>query len=236
MRMTSKQIIPQKAAIFVVHLLFSTFLYAQTENQTVLKEQEPVRIKKYSLFGNIMDFRPDLPGDSYSFSSFHPIFKNFRNDIHFGNENPFRTFLFSQNKFESDLSGLGLIEHFTNQVRWNASSKINIDFGAGLAIQNTIMNPDIPNYQISFRAAIEYSFNDWLGAYLYGQYLTKPVNKPENYFDPFMYNNPLFIQNEMGGGLKANFKKTNLDFQIFSIYGSGLNKNSPVNSRIRIGF
>ena len=140
------------------------------------------------------------------------------------------------NKIESLLPGLGSYSQYTNQFRWNAGKKITVDFGAGLVMQNTVFDPFIPNYQISFRAALEYSFNDWLSAYLYGQYITQPLNKPDDYFDPVMHNNPLFIQSEIGTGVKAGFKKTNVDFQINSIYDGKFKGMTPINSKIKIGF
>nr|MBD3622183.1 hypothetical protein [Sunxiuqinia sp.] len=235
--MISKKTILQKNVLLILLLLFSTSLFAQTDNHAHQKAQEPVRIKKHDLFEHILEWEPSLFGDFFFFKTPRLFLKNeLRNTIQVSNENHFKTFSFSQNKFESNLQGLGSIEHFYNQVRWDAANKIKVDLRAGLAIQNTIMNPDIPNYQASLFASIEYSFNDRMSSYLYGQYLTNPVNKPDNYFDPFMHNNSLFLQNEIGSGLKANFKKAHLDFQIYSIYGTEPGNTNPVGSRIRIGF
>lgn len=236
--MASKQIIHQKAVIFIIQLLFCQFLFAQSENRVLMPEQDSIQFKKYTLFDNLTGFQPSYPGENRFFSPQNPAFRNIQPEFEFGKESPSKTFSISQNKFESVLPGLGSIENFSNQFRWNVGNRVTVDFGAGLAMQSTIMNPDITNYQLSFRAAIEYSFNDWLSAYLYGQYITKPINKPDDYFDPFMHNNALFLQNEIGGGVKANFNKTYIGIEFYSMPGQEFKSPllRPTNSRITIGF
>ena len=234
--MSLKQTIPIKAALVIVHLLFCHLIFAQTENQNITKEQEPVRLKKYGLFDNSLNFQPGNFAEPSYFNSPFPAFENYNSASFFHKNTSNYNFSISQNKFESIMPGLGSVAHYTNQFRWNAGKKTALDFGAGLAMQNTIIDPFIPNYQFSFRAALEYSFNDWLSGYFYGQYVTKPINKPDDYFDPFMHNNPMFIQSEIGAGVKAGFKRTNVDFQINSIYDTKSGGMTPVNSKIKIAF
>lgn len=234
--MPLKQTIPKKAAIVIVHLLFCHLLFAQTENQYNTIKQEPVRLKKYGLFDNSLNFQSGYFIEPTYFNSTFPAFENYNPASIFHKNSPTANFSYSQNKIESIMPGLGSYSHYTNQFRWNVGKKTALDFGAGLVMQNTIIDPFIPNYQISFRAVFEYTLNDWLSAYFYGQYITKPFNKPDDYFDPFMHNNPLFIQSEIGAGMKAGFKKTNIDFQINSIYDTKFGGMTPVNSKIRIGF
>jgi len=234
--MSLNQTIPIKAAIVIIHLLFCHLLFAQTENQKITKEQEPLRLKKYNLLDNSLNYQPGYFAEPFSFNSPFPTFENYNPNLFFQKSTQAASFSFSQKKFESIMPGLGSITHYTNKLRWNAGKKTALDFGAGLAMQNTIIDPFIPNFQISFRAALEYSFNDWLSAYFYGQYVTKPINKPDDYFDPLIYKNPLFIQTEIGAGMKAGFKKSSIDFQINSIYDSKFGGMTPVNSKIKIGF
>jgi len=234
--MSLKQTIPIKAALVIVHLFFCHLIFAQTENQNITKEQEPVRLKKYGLFDNSLNFQYGYFTEQQYFNSHFPAFENYNSASFFHKNTSNYNFSISQNKFESIMPGLGSITHYTNQIRWNAGKKTTLDFGAGLAMQNTVFDPFIPNYQFSFRAALEYSFNDWLNGYFYGQYVTKPINKPDDYFDPFMHNNPLFIQSEIGAGVKAGFKRTNVDFQINSIYDAKSGGMTPVNSKIKIAF
>jgi hypothetical protein len=236
--MASKQIRHQKAVIFIFQLLFCQFLFAQSEPQVLMPEQDSIPFKKYTLFDNLSGVQLLYPGE-YRFSNpQNSAFRNIQPEFEFGKESLSQPFSISQKKFESVLPGLGSIEHFSNQFRWNAGKRVAVDFGAGLVLQNTVMNPDILNYQVSFRAAIEYSFNDWLSAYIYGQYITKPINKPDDYFDPFMHSNPLFLQNEIGAGVKANFKKTYIGFEVYSLPGQEFKSDwlKPTNSRITIGF
>ena len=56
--MSLNQTIPIKAAIVIIQLLFCHLLFAQTENQNITKEQEPVRLKKYNLLDNSLNFQP----------------------------------------------------------------------------------------------------------------------------------------------------------------------------------
>jgi hypothetical protein len=234
--MTLKQTIQKIAAIVIVHLLFCHLIFAQTENQNNTIKQEPIRLKKYGLFDNSLNSQSGYVVDPLNFNSPFSAFENYNFAPFFHKNAPIANFSITQNKFESIMSGLGSITHYTNQLQWKAGKKTTFDFGAGLAIQNSIIDPIIPNYQISFRAALEYSFNDWLSGYFYGQYITKPLNKPADYSDPLMHNNPMFIQSEIGAGVKAGFKKTNIDFQINSIYDSKYGGLTPVNSKIKIGF
>lgn len=236
--MTPKKFKQRMVIILVAFLWFNQFLSAQTEINPLRVQQDSIQLKKYNLFDDLSVFSvPDTRG-TWFFSPEPPGFKNLQYGFEFIQKQPSKIISVSQTKFETIMPGLGSIEHFTNQFRWNAGNKLVVDFGAGLAIQNTVINPLYPNYQLSFRASIEYSFNDWLNAYLYGQYITKPLNKPDDYFDPLLHNNPLFLQNEIGAGMKTNFNKTHIGFEIYSMPGQEFKSVQlrPTNSRITIGF
>jgi hypothetical protein len=234
--MSLKQTMSIKAVTAIFLHLFCHLLYAQSENQNNTIKQEPVRLKKYGLFDNSLNFQYGYFSEQQYFNSPFPAFENYNSASFFHKNTSNYNFSISQNKFESIMPGLGSITHYTNQIRWNAGKKTTLDFGAGLAMQNSVFDPFIPNYQFSFRAALEYSFNDWLSGYFYGQYVTKPINKPDDYFDPFMHNNPMFIQSEIGTGVKAGFKRTNIDLQINSKFDSKFGGMTPVNSKIKIAF
>lgn len=236
--MVSKQVTQQKTFLVFIFLMFYQILFAQTEIQPLHNEQDSIRLKKYNLFDDLSVIPASKLGENWFFSPAFPALNNVQSGLDFGKKQPPKVISVAQNKFETVLPNLGSIEHFTNQFRWNAGNRVAVDFSAGLAIQNTIMNPLVPNYQFSFRASVEYSFNDWLSAYFYGQYITKPINKPDDYFDPFMHNNPLFLQNEIGSGMKANFNKSHIGFEIYSMPGQEFKsvRLKPTNSRITIGF
>lgn len=158
----------------------------------------------------------------------HQVFYDF-------NEPPFTNRLsFSQIKSSSELTGLGYYEHFINNFSFE-KDKFTFELGFGLASQTTLLMTT-PVYQATFSASIEYSVTRWLDAYLFGQYVTKPLNRANDFFDLFLHNNPLFLQSEIGGGLKTNFKKVNADLKIYSIYQNKSKKFRPVNSVFSIEF
>ncbi len=227
--------IQKKILIIIIQLLICQHLYAQTEYKLFLPIQDTIQFEKHNHYESLQS----LPTISrVAFGQINDLYPEYRYNkrIFDSGKNHQETFSFSQTKFLTDLPDLGFVEHFENKLQWNPGNKTHIDYGAGLAIQNTFMNPYIPNYQLSLAASFKYSFNDWLTAYIYGQYLSRPLNKPDDYFDPFMYNNPTFLQNEVGAGFNARYKNTNIDLQIFSIYGAEYQDVKPVHSKIRIGF
>lgn len=234
--MTINQTLSIKVSLAIFFLLFYHLLFAQSESQEKNPAIELYRLEKYYLFDNSMNFQSGYFEEQLYFKSLFPSSENYNSPSFYQKNTTLTNFSFSQYKFESKMPALGSVTHYTNQIKWNAGKKTNFEFGAGLAMQNTIFDPFISNYQFSFKAAVEYSFNDWLSAYFYGQYVTKPINKPDDYFDPFMYHNPMFIQSEIGAGVKAGFKKTNVDFQINSNYDKEFGGVIPVNSKIKIGF
>lgn len=227
---------PQKVATAFIFLLFYQFAYSQAELRPVMPEPDSVQTTRYNLLDNLSGSQLWVPGQSFISSPPFPVFSNLQNRFSFQNEPAFKTLTFTPNKIEWEMPGLGSVNHFSNQLRWNAGNNFSVDFAAGLAIQNTISNLYAPNYQLISQAQIEYSFNDKTSTYLRGQYLTKPLNKPSTFFDPFMYNNPLFLQNEIGAGFKTKYKNTTIDFQVISIYGPESVISNPGHSKIRIGF
>jgi len=228
--------LPIKVIFVIVYLLFYQLLFAQSESDTKNLYKKQYQIKSYNLFYNSINFQYGYFGEQLYFNSPFPTLENFNSAFLFQKKSSPANFSISQNKFESIMPGLGSITHYTNQLRFKTEEKTYFEFGAGLAMQNTIIDPFIPNYQFSFRVAMEYKFNKRLSAYFYGQYVTDPINKPDDYFDQLMHNNPLFIQSEIGAGVKAGLKKTNVDFKINSIYDTKFGGMTPVNSKIRIEF
>ncbi len=236
--MTPGKSIRRMVIICFTLLWYSHLLFAQTEVLPLHYELDSIRLKKYHLNDNLSNL--PLPGmvENRFFNTASSEINNLQYVYQFRNKQLPKTFLISFNESKTVLPGLGTIEHFTNQLRWHPGRNFTIDFKSGLAIQNTIMNPYVPNYQLSFRASVEYFFNDWLSAYLYAQYISKPLNRSATYFDPFMSNNPLFLQNEVGAGLKANFNKTHIGLEVYSMPGQDFKsvRLKPANSRITIGF
>ena len=234
--MAINQTLSVKVALVIVFILFKHLLFAQSELQNKNPESETYRLKKYNLSDYSMNFQNRYFEEQLYFKSSFPSLVNNSSPFFYQKNTTLSNFSFSINKFEATMPGLGSVTHYTSLIRWNAGKKTNFEFGAGLANQNTVFDPFVANYQFSFKAAAEYSFNHRLSTYLYGQYVTQPINKHDNYFDPLIYNNPFFIQSEIGAGVKAGFKKTNVDFKINSIYDKTSGGMTPVNSKIQIEF
>jgi hypothetical protein len=145
-------------------------------------------------------------------------------------------FIFNQYKTENEFPGLGNSQLFNNQAMWDLGNNFRLGLETGLAIQNTTFDPFVPKYQLSFGFTIDYAINNRLSAYLFGRYITSPLNKPADYFDPFMYNNSLFLQSVTGAGLKSNIKNKFIDFQIMSGYDPHMKMMNNFNSKLKIKF
>lgn len=234
--MSQNLTLPIKVISVIVLLLFYQMLFAQPESDTKNLDKKQYQIKNYNLFDNPIYFQSGYSGEQLYFNSQFPSLENHNSAFLFQKKSSPANFSISQNKFVSTMPGLGSITHYTNQLRLKTGEKTYFEFGAGLAMQNTIIDPFIPNYQFSFRVAMEYNFNKRLSAYFYVQYITDPINKPDVYSDPLIQNNPFFIQSEIGAGVKAGLKNTSFDFKINSIYDTKFGGMTPVNSKIRIEF
>ncbi|HYQ57573.1 MAG TPA: hypothetical protein VEP89_09530, partial [Draconibacterium sp.] len=119
---------------------------------------------------------------------------------------------------------LGQSKQFSGNLNYQLSDKVKIDLGMGLYQQNTTLTPWNINYQLGVTSTIEYSFNSWLSAYIYGQYISPSLTQ-KNFFDPLQFMNPLFKQTEFGGGLRAKYKSIKADMGMKNIMGSDLNEN-----------
>lgn len=220
-----------KTNIFVCLIFICYSIFAQNEGVSKLKSHEIIVPQKL--------FLPPFSTDLQLNNSNNPFFKNYftptNNKLFRLKEtNPFTRISFNQNKIKNNNPGLGSYEFFNNSLNYRISDKALIDFGIGLARQNSILNAAKPNYQIGFQASLEFAVTSKLDAFIYGQYFTSPINKSKDFFDPLIYRNPLFLQSEVGAGLKRNYKNVNAKFQINSIYDKI--QFAPVNSKITIGF
>lgn len=222
----------QRSAIFVFCILIYTSVFAQTEVTTKLKSKEfftPQRL-------NLKPFSSNLQSNYFQ-NLFDQNHVNPTNaSLRFKESALFTRVSFKQYKTENILPYFGGYEFFNNQLNFKVNNRTSMEFGLGLAKQNTILNPYKPNYQIGFQASVEFAVTSKLDAFIYGQYFTSPINKPKDFFDPMIYMNPLFLQSEVGAGLKRDYKYMNAKFQINSIYDNQSKQFAPVNSKISIGF
>jgi len=104
--------------------------------------------------------------------------------------------------------------------------------------QSSYKNAHNPHVHLSLRSSIEYPLTDWLYFFAHGQHLTKPLNNSFEH-DPVTHMNPLFIQTELGTGLRARHKNMEADMGSKTQFDTQFQKSKPINmmnSRVRIGF
>lgn len=218
--MLLKQLQVLKIMFLIILLPICNSLSAQNEFTFRISENDSISSKNYNLFNN----------KKYSKSTWsNPGFLNFQDYIinnrfstEFIFENKQSVNSFSIQPFNNSIiyPGLGSVNQIKTSIKLNSSNRFTYEFGVGLAMQNSVLTINDLNYQFSFDALIEYSFSQRVSGYLYGQILTNPLNNPVRNFDPMIYNNPLFLQNEMGVGVKAPLKNSTLNLKLIPISGN----------------
>ncbi len=232
MKMKLNRTVIQKANIFVYLIFICYSIFAQTEEVSKLKSHEIFAPQKL----NLQPFSTDLHL-KYSYDrTFQNYFAPTNMIFRLKENNSFTRITFNQNKIEDYSPGLGSYEFFNNSLNYRINDKTKIDIGIGLARQNSILYAAKPNYQIGFQASVEFAITTKLDAFIYGQYFTSPINKSKDFFDPFIFQNPLFLQSEVGAGIKRDYKNMDAKFQINSIYDNHKGHFAPINSKITIGF
>lgn len=225
-------------SIFIFLLLFSQFIVAQTEEKTDSSKQ------------NLHFQNGIVPSPILSNSLLQPFDFPFEKNITMFSKTPsfqfqqnngelFKHLFFEQNKIQNEFPMLGNMEHFSNRFIYKPTNKITAEVDVGLVRQNTVLRAFQPNYQFTVGASFEYALNEWLSAYLYGRYLTPSLGLGEKFFDPLLVTNPLFVQPEIGSGLRAKHKKIKLDVGMSKIYNTQLNSGNDVGymkSKLIIGF
>ena len=222
----------QKTNIFVFLIFVCYSIFAQTEEVSKLKSHEIFAPQKLFL----PPFSTDLQLNNSNYSIFKNYFTPTNNKIFMPKKtNPSAMISFNQNKIENNFPGLGSYAFFNNHINYRNNNTL-IEMGLGLARQNSILYAARPNYQIGFQASVEFAVTSKLNAFIYGQYFTSPINKSNDFFDPFIFQNPLFLQSEVGAGIKKDYKNMVAKFQINSIYDNHKGHFAPINSKITIGF
>jgi hypothetical protein len=236
--MIIKQTTIIKIVFFVIYIFLFNNIFAQTEQDSIIKKQEHSWIKKIPFTTVPFDYQSVYFNKSTNF--IQPSFMGmYQPNNQIRESIIFNKLLFNQRKAQNIFPNLGVYEHFDNSFNYEANGKIIFDFGIGLVKQNTILTSNNPNYQFSFHTSMEYEITNWLSAYIFGQYITPPVNKSIDFFDPLICRNPLFFQTEMGGGLKAKYKNVKADIGVKAMYNTQFKQSSPVgtmNSKVTIGF
>lgn len=148
------------------------------------------------------------------------------------------TLNYIQQKKESDL-GFGGYVVYDNNISVNAKDRFVFSLGLGLAKQNSILNDIAPTLNYCVSSYAEYKVYKGLSIYFYGQYLSTPINKSSEYFDPYVYMNPLYLQTETGAGVKAELKNIKAELGMKSMINTQFNNEKAINSmntKVTIGF
>lgn len=223
----------------VIHLFLANILFAQPEQNIKLNEQGlymPIKISPLSVIfdSQLIEFdNATLLNPTNIYSKFN--LQNYQLE----KLNPLKDFSFKLEKKEVTYIGLGHYEHFKNNFTYLRKDKLLFNLEVGLAKQSTILNSNNIDFHFSFMSLIEYKITKSLSAYIYGQYLTSPLNKTKTSFNDLSYMSPLFLQTEIGAGLRANYKNINADVGMKSMYDTQFNQLKPINSmstKITIGF
>ncbi|GEM_PF-3093397 len=222
--------------VSVIHILSVGLIRAQTESQLRATEKDSTKIKTTDLFKALQPTENLNLKLTNQFNTAFPEFKNQIPVFQFQQPVSKSAFSFNQKYTEINMSGLGTSQWFNNQLQLKAGEKITLGLEGGLAIQNTVLNPWVPNYQYSLGVCVDFAITHNLNAYVFGRYVASPFNKPNDYFDAFMYNNSLFLQSGTGAGIKTSMKNRLIDFQIMSGYDHQLKMMNNFNSKLRIEF
>ncbi len=140
--------------------------------------------------------------------------------------------------YTQDYNPLGGYEHFNNNLSLQTGNLI-INAGFGLLKQSTALNSGTPNLHYTLDSYLEYQLNPWLAFYVYGQYLSSPINQDQLTPDPISYMNPFFYNTEMGGGIKAKYKNIKADVGMQSIKDTQFKDEkslNTMNTKVSIGF
>lgn len=232
MKLKLNRTVMLKTNIFVFLISICASGFAQNEEVSKLKGPEIAMPRKLSL----PPFSTDLQLNYSYGSNLENLFPPSNMIFMLKENNSFSRGTFSQTKIDNYLPGLGSYEFYNNTFNYKVNNNTSIDFGIGLARQNSILYAAKPNYQIGFQGSVEFALTSKLDAFIYGQYFTSPINKSKDFFDPLIYKNPLFLQSEVGAGFKRDYKNVNAKFQLNSIYDNRSMQFAPVNSKISIGF
>ncbi len=222
--------------VLVMHIFSVGFTQAQTESQLRISGKDSTKTKSTNFFNELQPTKNLNLNLTSQFKTYFPNFINQTPVFQFLQPVSKSSFSFNQKYTEINMSGLGTSQWFNNQLVLKAGEKIMLGLEGGLVIQNTVLNPWVPNYQFSLGVSVDFAITDKLNAYVFGRYISDPINKPKDYFDPFMYNNSLFLQSGTGAGIKTNMKNRLIDFQIMSGYDHQLKTMNNFNSKLRIEF
>lgn len=234
--MRKKHSISKLLVVFFIYILFNNSLLAQKEIGVSVQEKDSTYIHHPDIFNlNRIDNYKQI-NQTLDISLYYENNANKNPFIFINPANRSNNFYFNQQHHNIEFPGLGSSKWFNNQFIWEAGNNVSVGLETGLAIQNTVFDPFLPSFQYTLGITLEYAFNERLKAYFFGQYVSNPLNKPKDYFDPLLYGNSMFLQTETGFGIKSSIKNTLIDFRISSGYNQQFKSTNNFNSKLNIRF
>jgi len=226
--------------VLIVNMCFHFTIYAQSEHGDILNNKE----SNLKLDNKLHYDRPDLESiNDNKFNFIKPPIQSYykydQKDYLLTRFSKFRSISFVQTKKEDSYLGLGEYAHYANRVAVNRNNKFSFALGFGLAKQSTISSCNSLSLHYSFSSNLEYEIAKGVSIYIYGQYLTSPLNKERSFIDPFLSMNPLFLQTETGAGVKAEFKNIKADVGMKSIHDTQFKQKKSLktmNTNVKFSF
>lgn len=148
-------------------------------------------------------------------------------------------FLQSGNKFTEDYLGVGSFEQFNKQFTIQYKNSLFLNTNIIIQKHEFFTNQTFSDYRMGLKTSLEYAITNKISAYIYYQ-ISKPLNKPKIEYKTFdNLSKTLFLNNEIGSGIKAQFKNFQTNFGVNATYNSEFNttkKINTVNTKISLDF
>lgn len=151
---------------------------------------------------------------------------------------PSSNFSFTQSRTDLNYRNLGISKRYMIDAVFHPTKRLKVELATGIIQQNSVLSAWEPNFQMVFKSLLEYEITPWLSGYIYGQYVSPSLNQSK-FSDPLQFMNPMFLQNEVGGGLRAKYKNIKADVGMNTILKSKLHESNSkgyFNSKITVGF
>ncbi|MDA3879870.1 MAG: hypothetical protein PF436_05725 [Prolixibacteraceae bacterium] len=146
---------------------------------------------------------------------------------------------YTGNRIQKKYLGLGNFEQFNNTISLQYKNRLYLNTNIGLQKRDFLTSSINSDFHIGFKTSLEYAINNNLSAYVYWQ-KSRLLNKPNIEYEPYEnLSKTLFMNNEIGAGIKAQFKNIRTDFGVNATYSSKFNRTkkiNTINTKVSLGF
>jgi hypothetical protein len=137
---------------------------------------------------------------------------------------------YTPNKITNDFFGLGGSEQFNNHLTIQYQNRFFLNTNFSLEKRDFLTNSNFSDFRVGLKTSFEYEINNNHSVYTYWQ-KTKPLNKPKIEYEPFEdLSKTLFMNNEIGIGIKTQLKSIKTNIGINAEYNSEVHKNPKINT------